>query len=294
MHCHSTHSDGTNTVEQILRKAENLGIKALCISDHDNINGSLEAIKIGKGLFSGELIVGIEISTEVNDKKIHLLAHFPSHEFPENSKLIANLDKIKDSRVWRMKEMIKKANDFGFDVTFEEVLKEASSADDGSKSPIDILSRPHLARVLIKRGFVSSFDEAFNKYLGDGKKFHVSRFTLSFDKWIEYVHAHRGLVTWAHPLEGHDGDLESVKNVASELVKKIDGIEIFYRYDGKYVVPKDLQEDGTLYLESLIVEHDLLRTAGGDYHEENVGFLGGVDLPEDDWNKFKNKLFGTQ
>lgn len=193
-----------------------------------------------------------------------------------------------------MKEMIKKANDDGKNVSYQEVLAEAKMGDDGSETPADIISRPHLARVLIKRGFAKSFDDAFDNYLADGKPFHVNRFTLSFDEWIEQVHAHRGLITWAHPLVGHDGDLDSVKKVANELVKKIDGIEIFYRYDGKYVVTKKLQEEGTLYLETLVVEHDLLRTAGGDYHEENVGFLGGVDLPEEDWVKFKNKLFGTQ
>lgn len=294
MHCHSTHSDGTKTVEQILTKAEALGIKALCISDHDNIKGSLEAVQIGKKLFSGELIMGIEISTIVGSQKIHLLAHFPSHEFPEDSKLLASLRKIQSSRVWRMKEMVKKARGRGWDITYNEVEDESSLTDDGSKTDVVVISRPHLARVMIKKGIVNSLDEAFDKYLGEAKPIHVERFSLSFEKWIEQVHEHHGLVTWAHPLEGHKGKLESVKDVAAKLVDKINGIEIFYRYDGKYKVPKQLQKEGTSFLETLIDQYGLLRTAGGDYHEDNVGFLGGVDLPEEDWVKFKNKLFGTQ
>ena len=188
--------------------------------------------------------------------------------------------------------MVKKANEIGFDISFDEVLEEVSSADDGSVSTTDIISRPHLARVLLKRGFVNSFEEGFDKYLADGKPLHVNRFSPSFDEWIEMVHAHRGLVTWAHPLHGHKGSFTSIKKVAKSLVNHIDGIEINYRYDGKYVVSEDLQLEGTKYLESLIDRYNLLRTAGGDFHG-NVGVLGGVDLSERDWIRFKVKLFSN-
>jgi len=291
LHCHSTNSDGTWSVEEILKEAEKKGVKGLCISDHDNLNGSIEAFEKAPGLFSGKLVAGIEISTVIHQQKVHLLAYFPTIDLPVSSNLIQNLDKIQNSRVWRMKEMIKKARALGMEVSYEEVLEEAGTGTKGDKQPTDVLSRPHLARVLIKKGYVKDFDEAFNQYLADGKPIQVDRFTLDFEQWIEQVDELNGIIIWAHPLHGHEEQEDTFQKIANTLKQSsIHGVERIYNYKGKYTISDEFEKWGNEHLDKLIEEQNWLITAGGDFHG-NVGVIGELDLPETDWDIFIDQLY---
>ncbi len=292
LHCHSTNSDGTWSVSEILVDAERKGVKVLAISDHDNLKGSREAFEKKGGLFSGQLIPAIEISTLVEGKKVHLLAFFPTIDISPESDLLQSLDKIQNSRIWRMKKMIEKDNAIGFDITFEEVLEAAGTGKTGDKQPTDVISRPHLARVLVDKGYVKDFNEAFNEYLADGKAIQVNRFTLKFTDWIQQVKALGGIMIWAHPLHGHEGKKESFLELA-EILKDsdIDGVERIYNYKGKYIITDEFESWGQEQLDMIIAEKDWLITAGGDFHGD-VGRLGELDLPADDWKRFESKLFG--
>ncbi|MHA2099448.1 MAG: PHP domain-containing protein [Candidatus Kariarchaeaceae archaeon] len=286
LHCHSTNSDGTWSVEQILVESENKGVKVLAITDHDNFEGSIEAFQLKNSLFTGKLIAGIEISTRIMGKSLHFLAYFKNINLNPESKLLLNLEKIRNSRVWRMKEMIKKANEIGFNVTYEDVLEEVSTGLDGSKQPTDVISRPHLARVLMKKGLVHSFEEAFDSYIADGKPLHVSRFSLEFSEWIEQVTELGGIIIWAHPFEGYDDNFEEFLKYADYVTSfPIAGVERIYNYEGKYKVNKDFQIKGNKYLDKIITEKNYVITAGGDFHG-NVGLLGELSLQEEDYKKF--------
>ncbi|MHA2032702.1 MAG: PHP domain-containing protein [Candidatus Kariarchaeaceae archaeon] len=286
LHCHSTNSDGTWSVEQILVESENKGVKVLAITDHDNFEGSIEAFQLKNSLFTGKLIAGIEISTRIMGKSLHFLAYFKNINLNPESKLLLNLEKIRNSRVWRMKEMIKKANEIGFNVTYEDVLEEVSTGLDGSKQPTDVISRPHLARVLMKKGLVHSFEEAFDSYIADGKPLHVSRFSLEFSEWIEQVTELGGIIIWAHPFEGYDDNFEEFLKYADYVTSfPIAGVERIYNYEGKYKVSKDFQIKGNKYLDKIITEKNYVITAGGDFHG-NVGLLGELSLQEEDYKKF--------
>ncbi len=287
LHCHSVHSDGTDTVREILMAAEKLGIKGLCISDHDNFGGSLEAFQIKKGLYSGELIPGIEISTRVLGKTVHLLAYLPSFDVLDNQ-LFRTLDDLKNERVRRMRKMISLANEHGYAITFEEVLEEVSGED--GEQPIDVIGRPHFAKVFIRKGYAKDLEDAFDNFIGDGKPLYAQKISPTYEEWISMVHSIGGLISWAHPLHGHNSDFASFTETADILMKYVDAIELNYNYDGKYRVSKELQIRGKEYLKGAINNNNLLVTAGGDYHG-NVGVLGIVDLAEDDWLSFKRSLF---
>ena len=288
LHCHSTNSDGTWSVQSILNEVEKKGVKVLSITDHDNFEGSLEAFR--SKIFSGILVPGIEISTEVLNRSMHFLAFFPDFETESKSELLDNLNKIKNSRVWRMKEMIKRAQALNMDVTWEEVLEEAGKGDDGSKQPTDIISRPHLARVLIKKGIVKDFDDAFDRYLADGQPLHVSRFSLEFDEWVTLVTKLGGIMIWAHPFHGHKENLDDFKAVL-KIVKqsKVIGVEKNYNYRGKYPVSDGFISQCLQLLEEVIQEKNWIITAGGDFHG-NVGSLGEMDLDENNVHRFLDKL----
>lgn len=290
LHCHSTNSDGTWSVEQILVEAEKKGIKVLAITDHDNFQGSIEASLRSTQIFTGKLVPGIEISTRIKGKSLHFLAYFPTTILNPESTLLQNLVKIRDSRVCRMKKMIKKANEAGFDVTYEDVLDEVTMGIDGSKQPSDVISRPHLARVLVKKGIIDSFDEAFDNYIADGKPLHVSRFSLEFSEWIDQVSELGGIMIWAHPFEGYHGNFDEFVEFADYITSfPIAGIERIYNYKGKYKVSDEFQIRGNEYLDKKIEENDFLITAGGDFHG-NVGLLGELSLPEEQVERFLAKL----
>ncbi len=290
LHCHSTNSDGTWSVEQILIEAEIKGVKVLAITDHDNFQGSIEAEGLAQSNFTGKLIPGIEISTRIRGKSIHFLAYFPSFTLNPNSDLLKNLMKIRNSRVWRMKEMVKKANQVGLKISYEDVLEEVMTGTDGSQQPADVISRPHLARVMINKGYVESFEDAFDNYLADGKSLHVSRFTLDLNEWIEQVTELRGLLVWAHPFHGYNDDFDQFIEYAQYITKfQIAGIEMVYNYKGKYKVSDEFVARGTIYLNEIISEKKYLITSGGDFHG-NVGILGELELSEESVNKFMSKL----
>lgn len=290
LHCHSTNSDGTWSVTQILKEAERKGVKILAVTDHDNFQGSIEANQLAPVYFSGKLIPGIEISTRVMNKSLHFLAYFPTFNLDPQSELLQNLEKIRNSRVWRMKEMIKKAKEIGFNVTYEDVLKEVTTGTDGSQQPSDVISRPHLARVLVNKGYVNSFEEAFDSYIADGKALHIARFTLKFEEWIKQVKDLGGIIIWAHPFEGYHDDFDEFVKYAEYVTEfPIAGIERIYNYKGKYKVSENFIQRGNQYLDKIIYDKQFIITAGGDFHG-NVGLLGELDLPEENSNRFLNLL----
>ena len=290
LHCHSTNSDGTWEVERILKEAERKHIQALCISDHDNISGTQEAFwkKEEERIFSGVLIPGIEISTRVRNQKAHLLAYFSSLDKALNSRLLEVLDKIKNSRIFRMKKMIEKANRMGMELTFDEVIQEAATGIDGDQQPAEIISRPHLARVLAKKGYVNSVEEAFGKFLADGKPLAVERFTLKYFEWIDLIHSIGGIIVWAHPLHGRKS-VEDLREIATTLVDAgIDGIEYYYDYTQKYPIDARFEKTGKKILDGLTEAKRLVKTAGGDFHGD-VGILG-LEMPKEEFDLFLNRL----
>jgi len=290
LHCHSTNSDGTWSVSQILIEAERKGVDILAITDHDNFQGSIEAHQLASNYFTGKLVAGIEISTRIMNKSLHFLAYFPTFDLDPKSELLLNLEKIRNDRVWRMKEMIKKTNEMGFDVTYEDVMEEVSTGTDGSQQPSDVISRPHLARVLVKKGYVDSFEEAFDKYVADGKALYVSRLTLKFEDWIQQVQDLGGILVWAHPFEGYHDNFDEFMKFAEYITRfPITGIERVYNYEGKYRISKDFEKMGNQYLDKVIAEKNFIITAGGDFHG-NVGFLGELDLPEKNCIQFLKQL----
>ena len=217
LHCHSTHSDGTWTVRDILRVAAKQNIQGLSITDHDTLAGSLEA-QHHSHLFKGVLIPGIEVSTTVQNTIVHLLAFFPDISDIESSSLSRSLTLIQDDRINRMRKMVTNVQATGMNVTFDEVISEAKKGINNLELAKKSIGRPHLARVLKTKKYVKSVKEAFDLYLADDKPCYVPRYTLKFTEWIKEIKAIDGVIIWAHPLYGHQKDLENLKLILKELM----------------------------------------------------------------------------
>jgi len=164
LHIHTNASDGSLSPAQILKEASQAGLRAISISDHDTTDGLSEAFKV-QGQYDLEIVPGVEVSATDPKGEVHILGYYMNYEDPVFQSF---LEKPRHSRPARIAEMCAKLSDLGIDVTFEEVFEVA-----GGKETV---GRPHLARVLQKKGYVKEMEEAFQRYLTNGAPADVKRF----------------------------------------------------------------------------------------------------------------------
>nr|MCU0585693.1 PHP domain-containing protein [Desulfobacterales bacterium] len=165
LHIHSTASDGTFTPTEILAMAVRAGLGAIAITDHDSIAGSREALLEGVPPGLG-FLTGVEISAEPppsypGSGSIHILGYAIRLDDPELNRA---LEKLQEARKNRNPEIIRNLKRLGIPISLEEVVREAGEGQPG---------RPHIAALLVKKGVVGSIDEAFDRYLGNGKPGYV-------------------------------------------------------------------------------------------------------------------------
>ena len=245
LHCHSTYSDGSETPETIVQIALKNGLQALSITDHDTVAAYEEAIPLCKkaGI---TLITGVEFSTALKGVSIHILGYGFHPDAPSIQELCSRHTERRESRNLQMLELLSK---HGMDITREDLDEAISSEATGSGRTI---GRPHIALAMIKKGYVSTPQEAFNKYLGEGRLCYVQGTTFTVDETIDAIHEAKGVAIIAHP--------HLVKNsaIVSELLKKpFDGMECYY---GKFP-----SNDHKRWLK-LARKKGWLITGGSDFH----------------------------
>lgn len=174
LHIHSNFSDGVDSPEEIVRLAAAAGLTAISLTDHDGIDGIERAEEEGRRA-KVEVIPGIEFTTENPRAEIHILGYFIDYKDPE---LLSVLEKIQADRVKRIYKIVKKLKALKVDIEPEDVFSIS-----GKKSP----GRPHVARALIGRGAVSSFKEAFNRYLDFRAPAYVPHYKLSPEEAVRLI-----------------------------------------------------------------------------------------------------------
>ncbi|MFH0736262.1 MAG: PHP domain-containing protein [bacterium] len=249
LHTHTFYSDGALSPVELIDKAKQNGITVLSITDHDSINGITEAVNYAKSV-GIEIIPGVEISTDVEDKEIHLLGYFIDIE---NVNLKNYLSFFRIERLNRAKRIIEKLNYLGVKITLDDVVKKAQ---------LSSIGRPHIANALVDLGVVSNFYEAFEKYLRDNgpayeKKNHLSAFSA-----IKLISDAGGLTVLAHP-----GFVN--ESILTSLIKSgIDGIEVIH---------PSHNESQVKFYRGIVNSFFMLQTGGSDFHgghkndEQNMG-----------------------
>jgi len=244
LHVHSTASDGTCTPEELLKKATDKGIEVLAITDHDTTNGVKGLPSFFKDM---KVIKGVEISAEFSGI-LHILGYGID---PNNKKINQTLAELQDYRLKRNLIMIEKMKSHGFDITLEE-LKEVGGDE--------LIGRPHFASLMIKKGYVDSYDEAFEKYLKKGALFYVDKKRLSPKEAIEMILEANGVPVLAHPYQTGLSS-EKFESLVEELKGYgLAGIEVFYPYHTDEMID--------FYL-NIAKKYELVVTAGSDYHGHN-------------------------
>jgi len=264
LHLHTTYSDGSLPPTEVLGLAQKAGVSALAITDHDIVDGIPEAIEAGAHL-GIEVIPGIEISSRYGESELHMLGYFLDWK---DSSLSSRLVQLRASRHRRNPRIIEKLNELGLDLTYEEVKALA-----GTES----IGRPHIARVLMVKGYVRSAKEAFDRYLAEGAAAYVPRDLPEPAEAIAWIRTARGIPVLAHPT-WVKASAEGLFALCDKLkAEGLGGIEVHYSTHKPQQTSQFLQVARRL---------DLLVTGGSDFHgltkpdiEVGVG-RGNLKVPE--------------
>ena len=269
LHTHSTYSDGTDKPSELINKALAAGITIIGLTDHDSVSGWQEATK---ALRSGiSLVPGAEISCQTTDGiSVHILGLLFD---ANNTELMNTLEKTRENRHGRMEKIIARINEAGIDITMNDVLEQLS---DGAT-----LGRPHLADALVKKGVVTSRDEAFTQMLHNNSKYYVSHYSPTPEAAIALIKAAGGVSVIAHPMASHRGRTISLETFGSLIDSGLDGIEVDHRDHS----PAEKKQ-----LISLASESNLVMTGASDYHGNGkLNSLGEYTTNPDQWERLESR-----
>lgn len=210
LHVHTTFSDGQFTPEKVVEKAIEKGLGAIAITDHDCVDGIEPAIKAARGT-GLEVVPGIEISAAAEDVEIHILGYYIDHKCPA---LIKTLHGMRERRVARIKEMIKRLEEKGIKIPEGKVF---SASAEGT------IGRMHLARAMVSESVAATVREVFDKYIGDGRPFHVKHERLEYDEAIKIIRKAGGVPVLAHP-----GNMGKDEYIPLYVKAGLRGIEVYH------------------------------------------------------------------
>jgi len=250
LHTHTNSSDGVLSPSELLSKAIGLKISHISITDHDNVDGYLNAIESN---FKDQIKIlpGIELSCFENEKEYHLLGYGFD---VENKALKKHILKLRQAREERARNMRDKLANLGVNINFDDILEIAGDAP---------ITRPHIAKAITSAGYTENSYEAFTKYIGDGAPAYEPKINFPVSEGIKLLHNAGGIAVIAHPANNIDeGTLHSfIKN-------GLDGIEVFH----------PMHNNPTRsYYKSIAKKYNLLQTGGSDFHgnrpadEQNFG-----------------------
>lgn len=261
LHLHTVASDGTQTVETLVRRAKATALDCIAITDHDTISPELTSrVTSIHGL---EVITGVEVKAMFGDIEGELLGYFVNPADTGLSGLLGPLSASRDERMLKMVELCRQH--LGIDIDYDEILAEAGGGNIG---------RPHLARVLIEKGIVESFQEAFATLLGNGCPCYSAIDKPDYRDAVRVLKAAGGAVSVAHPCLM---DVSDWDRLLEELaVAGVDGMETVYPYDP---LARNLSIEPWLLAEKA-QQRGFLVTGGSDDHGPGAKeSLGMIRLP---------------
>ena len=244
LHLHTRYSDGSLTPAEVVTLAHQAGVTAMAITDHDIVDGIPHAREAATKL-GIEIVPGVELSSRFDGRELHVLGYFFDWQDPT---LQAHMVRQRLSRQVRNPQIIERLNALGLELSEDEVKAKAGS---------DSVGRPHIAQVLVDKGYVHNTREAFERYLGEGAAAYVPRTLSDTREVITWVRDAGGVPVLAHPTWTRCEGEPLYRLCACLKEAGLLGLEVFYSTHNRKQISR--------YLE-LAKRLDLLVTGGSDFH----------------------------
>jgi 3',5'-nucleoside bisphosphate phosphatase len=244
LHTHTNFSDGSFSPAALVELAHKKGLNILAITDHDTTDGLAEAMEAAQAL-PLELIPGIELSTEFQGRETHMLGYFID---PADPQFQARLERLRATRLDRIQHILERLHSLNVEISLAEVEQVAGSGTIG---------RPHIAQVLIDKGYVKGMKEAFERFLGVRGAAYVRRVVPEAAEIITWISDAGGVPILAHPYwEGLNAN-ETVISCRTMVDQGLRGLEVFYGTFSARQISSNLH---------LARHFGLLVTGGSDFH----------------------------
>ncbi|RGY96733.1 PHP domain-containing protein [Clostridium sp. AM58-1XD] len=262
LHVHSNASDGTLSPSGVVALAAEKGLKSIALTDHDTIDGIEEALSASSSHHI-EVIPGVELSALYHEKEIHILGLFVDIHHPVIEKALGHMREIRHRR---NEEILRRFSEAGMEITMAELQ---------NGNPGTVITRAHFARVLFQKGYVSSMNQAFKKYLKPGSKYCPVKERIAPELAMELLTACHAVPALAHPLQYKFGNDELDGLIAYLTGLGMQALEVYHSSNSAYE---------SMRLKELAVKYGLLPTGGSDFHGANkpdidIGFgRGGLRI----------------
>jgi 3',5'-nucleoside bisphosphate phosphatase len=254
LHMHTLYSDGVFSATELLDMVRGCGVVAFAVTDHDTLAGYEEI----KGMLKNgdpELIPGVELSVAVGEDDVHVLAYLFD---PKNDEMTQALAEFQTRRRERGRQIVEKLVTLGLEIPFGEVERTAGEA---------VIGRPHIAETMVNLRKVSSYQEAFDRYISRNSPAYVPKVTLEPKVTIDLVHRAGGMTVLAHPFVD-----DSARHLDMLQHLGLDGIEVYHSSH----TPQDVGR-----LTRMATSRGLVMSGGSDFHgrEGRYGSVGSQRVP---------------
>ncbi|MDD2598911.1 MAG: PHP domain-containing protein [Kiritimatiellae bacterium] len=248
LHMHSTFSDGSETPEQLVASARQLGLTAIALTDHDNMAGVPEFMdacrREGITAFSG-----VEISAALDEEYAASTLHILGYGLdPYNQQLRELLGRVLDGRAWRNEQIMAKLAKIGVALDWGAVQALATE---------DVVGRPHIAKALVNGNYVFTLQEAFDRYLAKGAPAYVDRYRLGPEEAIEMIKGAGGLTFIAHPFTWINDEARLEQELRHLQRLGLAGIEAYH---------SDHNTEEMVALLRIAKKTGLMVSGGSDFH----------------------------
>jgi predicted metal-dependent phosphoesterase TrpH len=240
LHLHTNVSDGALTPSRLLKRSLEIGLDLISITDHDTADAYRQLPETTHPL---KIIPGMEISSQHQGHDVHILAY----GYDSRDKALNEMTEMYlQGRRTRAIKMISLLAEMGMHITLEDVVAVAGSRE--------LIVRPHIAQILVNRGYCQNKNEAFDKYIGNFKPAYVPKPEVSVSEAISVIHGAGGLAVIAHP-----GKLAKSSFLDDFLPMGIDGLEVWH--------PDHYQWEIENFI-NIAQKNGLYMTGGSDFHGE--------------------------
>ncbi len=269
LHMHSTCSDGKYSPSELVHRAKNYGFSCIAITDHDTMEGVDEAIEAGLPL-GVEVIPAVEVTASYNDRECHVLCYGINQRNEGWRLMLQAQQRIRKSRA---DQILGKLSEMGVYLNIEDVTSEAA----------DVITRPHIAQALVKSGHATHSRDAFDRFIGNMAPAYVPLDHIQVSDLIKSAHSAGGVAVLAHPSTHY-----TQSQLDEMIASGIDGFEYLHPSHGYTLQSK---------YRNLAAEHDLIITAGSDFHGfrfQDFSYFGYIHADFDMVTKMKNRCMAIK